>query len=118
MLFVAAYSNNSEWSVPLTIFTALLFVVGLGCDLWVRSSPARPAPVVHAPKHPRVLKAVFFGTMVALFAALIHFDFFLDPPWSWRRKTFSIAFPLIFLLSYNLLIAYVRQVRRQNLTSN
>jgi uncharacterized membrane protein YjjP (DUF1212 family) len=120
LLFLAVYYGPIDRSLPLAIFALITGMVGLGFDLWVRSSPTQLTQVIHAPKHPLALNVVFFGVMAALLATLIRFYFFLDTRWNWRRRTFSIAFPIVLLVCYNLVILAVRNLRmkKQNSTNS
>jgi hypothetical protein len=76
--------------------------------------------MVGAPDHPLTVNVLFFAVIAAGIGTLIYLDFFSAQHWNWLRKVSSVAFTVIFFVSYNLLIAYVRQVRlrRQDLTSN
>jgi len=113
LFFVAADFVRAERSMPLAFLAFILASVGLGFDLWVRSSPGKPIPMTRLSKHPLLVNTLFFATMAALLATLIRFNFFFDPRWNWLRKTFSIALPLILLLSYNLLLSYIRGLRAE-----
>jgi hypothetical protein len=111
LFIVAANFMHIERSLPVAVIGLIVAGAGLACDLWVRSSPAQLPPVISAPGHPLVVNVLFFGVMATLLGILIHSEFFVDPRWNWRSKTFSIATPVILLIGYSLLLTYVRRLR-------
>jgi hypothetical protein len=117
---VAGYSKHLELFAPLVILGFIIYLLGLASDLWVRSSPGTPIPMIGAPVHSLAVNILFFAVIAAGIGTLIYLDFFSAQHWNWLRKVSSVAFAVICFVSYNFLIAYVRQVRlrRQNLTSN
>jgi hypothetical protein len=118
LFFVDVYSGHIERSLSLAVFALVLGVLGLGLDLWVRSSPGEHMPVVDARKHPVVMRAVFFGGSIVSVIVLV--QAIRDPQWGWRRTLLTLLIYVFSVASYNLLIAIVRYIRTRthNFTSN
>jgi hypothetical protein len=118
-LFLAdVYSGHIERSLSLAVLALSIGLVGLGFDLWARSSPGKFSQMVNTRKHSVALNILFFATMAALVAAPMYFVFF-EPQWNWPREAFSTGRVVFLIVSYNLVVASVRYLRiRGNESTN
>jgi hypothetical protein len=96
--------------MSLAVFALVVGVLGLGLDVWARSSPGGRTPVIDARKHPVLTRVAFFSVLVILTLVLVQ-PIFSDPQWSLRRDLLTILISVLLLVSFNLLITFVRYLR-------
>jgi hypothetical protein len=115
LILVDVSSGRAERSSSLMVFAIVTGVLGLGFVMWARSSPSKTAPMLHRTHRPG-LTVMSWGAIAACIVALIYLDF-SGPQRSWQQKAYSVALPLILIVSDNLVLMSIRylRTRRQNL---
>jgi hypothetical protein len=113
LLFTAINSQGLKPSWPLVIVALAVILLGVGLDVWRRSTPGQTGLLFDLRKHQRVANVLFVLLMLVLGGIyFVSVPTGLNSVWVDARVAAVI---LVGLVSYNLLIRMIRKIRSKKI---